>query len=70
MSSQSYRRTIRRISDEDYFSDLIEQCYRNAKIGRQKFFRVQVATVAVIISIAPWGSMVFWFLTANGCAEL
>ena len=69
MSARSYRRTVRRISDEDYFSDLAEQCYRNAEIARKKFFRVQVATIAVIISIAPWASMVFWFLTANNCAE-
>lgn len=70
MSARSYRRTIRRISDEDYFSDLIEQCYRNAEIARKKFFRVQVATIAVIISIVPWGMMVFWFLTTSSCAEI
>ena len=69
MSARSYRRSIRRISDESYLSDLIEQCYRNAKIARTKFRSVRVATIAVIISIAPWASMVFWFLTANNCAE-
>lgn len=70
MSARSYRRTVRRISDEDYFSDLIEQCHRNAKIARKKFFRVQVATIAVIVSIVPWGMMVLWFLTTSSCAEI
>ena len=67
MSARSYRRSIRRLSDETYFSDLIEQCYRNAKVARLKFRSVQVATFATIIAIAPWGSMVYWFLTANSC---
>ena len=67
MNPRSYRRAIRRLSDESYFSDLIEQCYRNAQIARKKFSRVQVATITLIISIAPWGSMIYWFLTTPDC---
>ena len=67
MNARAYRRAVKRCSDESYFSDLIEQCYRNAKIARLKFIYVQRATFALLISLLPWGPMIWWFLTTGGC---
>ena len=67
VSLRSYRRQVRRITDEDYFSDLIEQSYRNAKIAGVKFRRMRTAMTFWIMAVIPWGVTLYLFLNVKGC---
>ena len=70
VSLRSYRRQVRRLTDEDYFSDLIEQSYRNAKIAGVKFRRMRTAMALWIIAAIPWALTIYLFLNVKGCGGL
>ena len=70
VSLRSYRRQVRRLTDEDYFSDLIEQSYRNAKIAGVKFRRMRTAMALWIFAAIPWALTIYLFLNVKGCGGL
>ena len=67
VSLRSYRRQVRRLTDETYFSDLIEQSYRNAKIAGVKFRCMRTAMTFWIMAVIPWGVTLYLFLNVGDC---
>ena len=47
------------LTRDDYISDLIKQCHRNAQIAQRKYAWVQRSMACLFISSCPWAISLF-----------
>lgn len=50
----SFKQEIVQLSDDQYLTDLIAQCHKNAQIAQKKYRWIQRSMVALYLSIVPW----------------
>ena len=51
---EQYLKALLELSEEDYISDLSNQCHRNAQIAHKKYSWAQKATALLLLVICPW----------------
>ncbi|KPK21461.1 MAG: hypothetical protein AMJ70_07030 [Dehalococcoidia bacterium SG8_51_3] len=60
-SLDEYKQRFIEIATDEYVSDLLEQCHRNSEILSQKFHRLKLAFLFLIISVLPWSMSIYLF---------
>lgn len=58
-SSSQYAAAVRDLSEDDYITDLAEQCHRNAQIAERKHACIKVAMRCLLVSSVPWTIALF-----------
>lgn len=49
-----FERDFRNMSDDEYLTDLLSQCHRNAQIAKAKYAWLQRSIACLFFSLAPW----------------
>jgi len=52
--AEQYRKSILDLTEDEYMTDLSNQCHRNAQIASQKYAWAQRSLAALLIAILPW----------------
>lgn len=51
---ETYRNDINRLNEQDYKTDLINQCFINAQIADKKYFWVRSSLCFLLLAAVPW----------------
>ncbi len=54
-----YESGFRALTDDEYLTDLVRQCHRNAQIVEQKFTWIQRAIGCLYVASVPWALGIF-----------
>lgn len=56
---EKYDEKMKALSSEEYISDLIAQCHRNAQIAERKYHWVKRSITCIFVSLLPWTAAIF-----------